>query len=76
MPVIDRFLNIYYGDGCDECECDSYEIDHRWPVKFGGGGGWLSNYKKLCKTCHRKKTNSDFGWKQEIENKSQTNLFA
>jgi len=64
MQIIDKYLHIYYGFGCSECGRNSYEIDHQWPIKFGGGGGWLSNYKKLCTSCHRKKTNKDFGWKQ------------
>jgi len=72
MDTIDKYLGLYYGDGCSECESKSgYEIDHKWPVKFGGGGGWLSNYIRLCNKCHRNKTNKDFGWK---DHKPENNL--
>lgn len=39
-------------------------LDHIVPVKHGGGASWLGNYQLLCETCHRLKTNEDFGWKQ------------
>lgn len=76
METIDKYLGFYYGDGCIECESKSgYEVDHKWPVKFGGGGGWLSNYRRLCNKCHRHKTNKDFGWKEhKIESSQQINL--
>jgi 5-methylcytosine-specific restriction endonuclease McrA len=54
---------------CDERDSpeNAIELDHLHPVKFGGGGGWLSNYQFKCKRCHRKKTNKDFGHKQKSE---------
>ena len=63
--VVLKFLRYYYGrSGCMECSSTNFEVDHTWPVKFGGGNCWLSNYKLLCNVCHRRKTNSDFGWKK------------
>lgn len=41
------------------------ELDHLYPVKFGGGGGWISNYQFKCRRCHREKTNNDFGFKSK-----------
>lgn len=42
----------------------THELDHKYPVKFGGAGGWLTNYEFKCKKCHRDKTNRDFNFKQ------------
>lgn len=50
------------------------KVDHIFPVKLGGGGGWLSNYQLLCHKCHVEKTNEDFGWKQP-KKITQTSLF-
>jgi hypothetical protein len=50
---------------CEICgSTHNIELDHIYPVKFGGGGGWLSNYMFKCKKCHVDKTNADFGFKQ------------
>lgn len=59
-----RFLmKMYYGDLCqNNCGNEWSDIDHIIPVKHGGGGCWLSNFKPLCKECHRDKTNKDFGY--------------
>jgi len=67
--TISNFIRHYYGsDNCHVCDgnilYETNELDHIYPVKFGGGGGWLSNYKYKCKKCHREKTNTDFGFKQ------------
>jgi len=65
--------NIFSSD-CVDCgisEWESkavHELDHICPVKLGGGCSWLNNYEFRCKTCHRKKTNKDFGFK-EFKNK-------
>lgn len=49
--------------GVSEAESDcAHELDHKHPVKHGGGGGWLSNYEFKCKACHRDKTNKDFNF--------------
>jgi len=61
-----RFYRAKYigGKFCEECgSVESLELDHVVGIAHGGGGGWLSNYRLLCKSCHRKKTNADFGWK-------------
>ncbi|MEP2668938.1 MAG: HNH endonuclease [Cyclobacteriaceae bacterium] len=50
------------------------KVDHIFPVKLGGGGGWLSNYQLLCHKCHVKKTNEDFGWNRPSLT-IQTSLF-
>lgn len=42
------------------------KIDHIVPVKHGGGGCWLSNYRLRCHSCHKDKTNKDFGWKSKL----------
>lgn len=53
------------GFKCETCSStESIELDHIHPVKFGGGGGWLSNYIFRCKKCHVDKTNKDFGFRQ------------
>ena len=76
---IRRILRHYAcGYICEICEAkdspeNPIELDHIFPVKFGGGGGWLSNYMFKCRKCHREKTNSDFGWKQKTNN-SQTKI--
>jgi 5-methylcytosine-specific restriction endonuclease McrA len=65
-----RMLRSRYAGGynCEICGMNDYneviELDHIFPVKFGGGGGWLSNYQFKCKKCHREKTNADFGFKK------------
>lgn len=64
-----QYRNIFIGGyKCEVCgEPEHYtpvELDHIYPVKFGGGGGWLSNYQFKCKKCHREKTNKDFGFKR------------
>lgn len=66
-----QYRNIFIGGyKCEVCgEPENYEpveLDHIYPVKFGGGGGWLSNYQFKCKKCHREKTNKDFGFKQTV----------
>lgn len=75
--VIGNILYAIYGWKCCECNRDSMdinrpnekdvrtsiEIEHTLPVKHGGGGSWLSNYKLMCFECHRHKTNKDFGFK-------------
>lgn len=59
------FIGGYKCEVCGEKELfEPMELDHLHPVKFGGGGGWLSNYQFKCKKCHREKTNRDFGFKQ------------
>lgn len=59
------YVKKYFGDVCIHCnECDGEELDHIVGVKQGGSGGWLSNYQWVCKKCHRKKTNKDFGFKE------------
>lgn len=59
---------IIFGKNCSVCGKPEdgivNELDHKYPVKFGGSGGWLTNYEFKCKKCHREKTNADFGWKQ------------
>ncbi len=59
-----QYINYYSGHKCSEC-CKKHdlELDHVIGVKQGGGGCWLSNYRWLCKPCHRNKTNKDFGFK-------------
>lgn len=55
---------------------ETHELDHKFPVKFGGAGGWLSNYEFKCKKCHREKTNKDFGFgKHKPQLVNQTSLF-
>lgn len=68
--MIRSFLYDYYGYVCFKCDehesmLISLEADHTIGVKHGGGGSWLSNYKYLCKGCHREKTNEDFGWNKK-----------
>jgi hypothetical protein len=63
------YRRLYVGDyRCEVCgdkpDLEPVELDHLHPVKFGGGGGWLSNYQFKCRKCHRHKTNKDFGFKQ------------
>lgn len=61
-----KYITRYCGDKCMECnEADGEELDHIIGVKHGGGACWLSNYRWLCKGCHRKKTNTDFGFKSK-----------
>lgn len=64
-----KFITKYSGNGCDECkDAPGHELDHIIGVKHGGGGCWLSNYRWLCKKCHRNKTNIDFGFKAISKN--------
>lgn len=59
------YIGGYRCEVCNEPEIyEPVELDHIYPVKFGGGGGWLSNYQFKCKKCHREKTNKDFGFKE------------
>lgn len=56
------YVSLYWGEKC--CQCPNttmLELDHIVRVKHGGGACWLSNYRWLCKDCHNKKTNQDFG---------------
>lgn len=75
--TIGYYIERYYGRKCYECGAidgrqersngmcvSTLQIDHTIPVKHGGGGSWLSNYKFLCPGCHKRKTRSDFGYKQ------------
>ena len=59
---------LIFGSDCVICGSiethSTHELDHKYPVKFGGAGGWLSNYEFKCKECHRAKTNKDFNFKQ------------
>jgi hypothetical protein len=67
--VIIRYLHHYYGKiGCMECDSTHFHLDHKWPIKHGGGNAWLSNYQFLCHKCHREKTKRDFGWGQQQTN--------
>src|SRR5690606_24850996 len=63
--IIYGFICRYHGDECSRCGLDgstnSLQVDHIIPVKYHGGGGWLTNYQLLCEKCHREKTNTDFG---------------
>lgn len=56
-----------FSDFCIRCESTDQEtfVDHIVPVKYGGGGCWLSNYQLLCHRCHRIKTCQDFGLKKK-----------
>jgi len=59
-----KYISIYYGNHCSECdETQWLELDHIIGVKHGGGASWLSNYRLLCRKHHRAKTNKDFGFK-------------
>lgn len=60
-----RYIETYYGKRCVNCNNSYDEIDHIIPVKYGGGGCWLSNYAPLCKKCHIEKTRKDFGIKNQ-----------
>lgn len=68
--TISRYRSYISGHyDCEECgDTLNIELDHLHPIKFGGGGGWLSNYKNKCRKCHRIKTNKDFGFKTAINN--------
>lgn len=67
------YIGGYKCEVCNESEIyKSVELDHVFPVKFGGGGGWLSNYQFKCKKCHREKTNSDFGYKSKTKENDRT----
>lgn len=79
METIRHYLQYVYEFRC--CECSKtereverihkddwrtpIELEHILPVKHGGGGCWLSNYKFMCYVCHRGKTNKDFGFKSK-----------
>ena len=58
MGYISGYVMGMYNNKCAKCEetCD-LEIDHEVEVCDGGARGWLSNYRPLCKSCHREKTN-------------------
>lgn len=61
-----KYIHRYFGKQCMECTEElGQELDHIIGVKHGGGGCWLSNFKWVCKKCHRNKTNKDFGFKKE-----------
>lgn len=61
------FVTKYNSKKCAVCRSrKDLKLDHKVPVKHGGGGCWLANYQLLCHTCHVDKTNKDFGWKQPI----------
>lgn len=67
--ILRQYRSIFIGGyRCEVCgdtpQYQPLELDHVYPVKFGGGGGWLSNYQFKCRRCHREKTNKDFGYKQ------------
>lgn len=56
-------MRTYYGDNCQNgCGNNWDDIDHIISIKFGGGGCWLSNFKPLCKPCHKEKTKQEFKW--------------
>jgi len=61
--TIANYVGLIKGFKCAVCN-SSYccELDHIYPIKFGGGNSWLSNYEFKCKKCHREKTNKDFGF--------------
>lgn len=64
-----KYIDLYYGHKCVNCDSThQLELDHIVGVKHGGGGCWLSNYEWKCAKCHREKTNSDFGFKQQNKN--------
>jgi|TARA_B110000908_G_C10223161_1_gene436459 5-methylcytosine-specific restriction endonuclease McrA len=67
--VLRYLIGSYYGYYCVDCKCNQFkctlELDHIFPVKWGGGIGWLSNYSFLCTSCHREKTNKDFGFSKK-----------
>lgn len=67
--VIRFIIGRYFGYKCVDCNCSQFkctlDLDHIYPVKWGGGMGWLSNYALRCKSCHRKKTNKDFGFSKK-----------
>jgi hypothetical protein len=63
VDTIKHFVNLY-NKGTRRCQsCGKgrmrFELDHLVPVHAGGGGCWLNNYQRLCKACHRNKTNQD-----------------
>lgn len=74
--TIQPLMKLYYGSKCQMCNEDYWEdIDHVIPVKHGGGGCWLSNYKPVCKSCHKDKTKKDFKWKEyKTDNQETLNL--
>ena len=60
-----KYVWRYFGKNCIKCGTnEKVYYDHIIPVKHGGGSCWLSNFQPLCKLCHNKKTNEDFGWKE------------
>lgn len=68
-------MQTYFGDKCCNCNENNWEdLDHDIPVKHGGGACWLSNFKPLCKQCHKDKTKKDFKW-GEYKETAQVNLF-
>ena len=76
--TLEFYVAKYFGKKCAVCRSRrALKVDHVVPVKFGGGGCWLSNLQLLCHACHVNKTNVDFGWKQnnsEVTNHSDPKL--
>lgn len=68
LKTISSYLQLYKGSKeCSVCGSrENIELDHIKGIKHNGGGGWLSNYDFKCKTCHRIKTNKDFGWGKKV----------
>lgn len=62
---IERYIWLIAGNqyGCMGCgdakPVRSSQNDHTVAVCLGGGGCWISNFKRLCKTCHDLKTKND-----------------
>lgn len=71
--TFEYYVAKYNSKKCALCSSRrDLKVDHRVPVKHGGGGCWLSNFQLLCHSCHVGKTNKDFGWKQKLEKEAQT----
>ncbi|WP_218033540.1 HNH endonuclease [Adhaeribacter aerolatus] len=67
VGTYEYYLGKYQGRKCAVCRSRrNLKVDHIIPVKYGGGGCWLSNFQLLCHACHVEKTNADFGWKQPL----------
>ncbi|MGV3589309.1 MAG: HNH endonuclease [Adhaeribacter sp.] len=66
VGTFEYYVAKYQGRKCAVCRTRrDLKVDHVIPVKYGGGGCWLSNFQMLCHNCHVAKTNKDFGWKQK-----------
>ena len=66
VGAYEYYVGKYQGRKCIVCRSRrDLKVDHIIPVKYGGGGCWLSNFQLLCHACHVVKTNTDFGWKQK-----------